>query len=168
MKSIYLCLLIPIAMSTYNCSGSKKSASNDSTVVKNENTAQTEDNKVKTENTTQTENKESNASKSTAPKSEEKKIFLFTVSFISKGAGTDFQIRQKYDAFITDFETRNNVKVTINKAPWGREGEMDYCIEFTNINKETTEKFITESKALLSVSDRINIGENTHCRGVIK
>ena len=45
---------------------------------------------------------------------------------------------------------------------------MDYCIEFNDITKEITEKFIAESKALLAASDRINIGENTHCRGPIK
>ena len=160
MKSIYLCLLIPVAMSTYNCSGSKKTANKDNT-VKTENEVKT-DTKVKTANT----GNNANTSKTTAE--DEKKLFRFTISFISKGAGTDYQIRQKYDAFVTDFETRNKVKIIINKAAWGREGEMDYCIEFTNISKQITESFISESKALLSASDRINIGENTHCRGIIK
>lgn len=145
MKSIFLCLLIPVAMSSYNCSGSKKSAKSDST--------------VKTENP---ENKNTKATEDGT------KLYRFTVSFISKGAGTDYQIRQKYDAFVTDFETRNKVKIAISKASWGREGEIDYCIEFTNINKEITENFIQESKALLKSSDRINIGENTHCRGIVK
>jgi len=145
MKSIYLILLIPVAMSTYNCSGSKKSTKKDTA--------------VKTENT---ENKSANATE------DGKKQYRFTISFISKGAGTDYQIKQKYDAFIIDFETRNNVKVAISKAPWGREGEIDYCIEFAAMNKEMIDKFISESKALLSASDRINIGENTHCRGVVK
>ncbi len=163
MKHIYLCLLIPVAMSTYNCSGSKKSANKENT-VKTENAVKT-DNTVKMDSTVKTEN---TVNKSTATTEDGKKLFRFTVSFISKGAGTDYQIRQKYDAFVTDFETRNKVKIIINKAAWGREGEMDYCIEFTNINKEITDKFIAESKALLSASDRINIGENTHCRGIIK
>jgi hypothetical protein len=156
MKSIFLCLLIPIAMSTYNCSGSKKTTNNSKPAT--ESTAQ----KVKTESSETAENK------TVTPALDEKKLFRFTVSFISKGAGTDYQIRQKYDAFVTDFESKNKVKIIINKASWGREGEMDYCIEFTNINKEITDKFIAESKALLSASDRINLGENTHCRGVIK
>jgi hypothetical protein len=142
MKSISLCVLISIAMSTYNCSGSKKSSTNN--------------NPVKTENNSNTQTQE------------EKKKFRFTVSFISKGAGTDFQIRQKYDAFIGDFESKNKVKIAISKASWGREGEIDYCVDFANLSKEIIEKFIAESKALLSASDRINIGENTECRGVIK
>jgi hypothetical protein len=129
-------------MSSYNCSGSKKST--DASGSK------------KTENT------------GSAQLEQDKKLFRFTVSFISKGAGTDYQIRQKYDAFVTDFETRNKVKIGINKASWGREGEIDYCIEFNDIKKEITEKFIEESKALLKASDRINIGENTNCRGIIK
>ena len=145
MKAIYLCLLIPIAMSAYNCSGSKKSGGNATTV--------------------KTENKEN---KSVAPSQDDKKTFRFTVSFISKGAGTDYQIKEKYDAFITDFETKNKVKMTINKASWGREGESDYCFEMTQLNNEIVKKFMAESKALLSASDRINIGENTNCRGIIK
>jgi hypothetical protein len=145
MKSIYLFLLLSIALSSYNCSGSKKSSTNN--------------NPVKTENA---ENKSNTQSQSG------KKIFRFTVSFISKGAGTDYQIRQKYDAFVSDFETKNKVKIAISKAAWGREGEMDYCIDFNDLSKEIIERFISESKAVLSVSDRINIGENTECRGVIK
>lgn len=162
MKSIYLLLLIPIAMSTFNCSGTKKTTQN--TPVKKEDTVPKENN-IKAESTVNTENSEK---KNTTTIVDEKKIFRFTVSFISKGAGTDFKIRQKYDAFVTDFETINKVKIVINKAAWGREGEMDYCIEFNDITKEITEKFIAESKALLAASDRINIGENTHCRGLIK
>ena len=138
-------MLIPIAMSAYNCSGSKKSGSNATTV--------------------KTENKEN---KSVTPIQDDKKTFRFTVSFISKGAGTDYQIKEKYDAFITDFETKNKVKMTINKASWGREGESDYCFEMSQLNNEIVKKFMAESKALLSASDRINIGENTNCRGIIK
>jgi len=145
MKLIYLCLLIPIAMSSYNCSSGKKVAKNTS--------------EIKTEST---------ENKSTEKPADDKKSFRFTVSFISKGAGTDYQIRQKYDAFITDFETRNKTKIAVNKASWGREGEIDYCFDMSNNNKEETDKFIAESKALLAASDRINIGENTTCRGVIK
>jgi hypothetical protein len=160
MKTIYLFLLVPLALINYNCSGSKKSTNNSNT-VKTENSAQSE-------NTTKTSSTEGNNNKSTTPQIEDKKLFRFTVSFISKGAGTDYQIRQKYDAFVNDFENQNKVKVNINKASWGREGEMDYCIEFGDIKKEIIEKFISESKALLNLSDRINIGENTHCRGIIK
>jgi hypothetical protein len=145
MKVPYLFLLISIAMSSFNCAGSKKSATNTNNAKS-----------VTAEN------------KSNMTSNNEKKVFRFTVSFISKGAGTDYQIKQKYDAFITDFETRNKVKLTINKAPWGREGETDYCFELNELNNEIVEKFITESKALLSTSDRINIGENTNCRGTIK
>ena len=156
MKSIYIFLFIPIAMGTYNCKGSKKAAQSNTT---------------KTEEVVQKENKatsESTANKNNSAVTDDKKLFRFTVSFISKGAGTDHQMRQKYDAFVIDFETRNKVKITINKASWGREGETDYCIEFMDIQKEIIEKFIAESKALLNTSDRINIGENTACRGVIK
>lgn len=145
MKITYLLLLIPIAFSSFNCKGSKKATKNEAV--------------VKTENT---------ENKSNQTNDPNKKTFRFTVSFISKGAGTDYQIKQKYDAFITDFETRNNIKVAVSKASWGREGEVDYCFDMTSLNKEITEKFIAESQVILSSSDRINIGENTNCRGTIK
>jgi hypothetical protein len=140
MKIIYLSLLVPMAICSYNCSGSKK--------VSKENSA------LKTE--------------STINNNSDKKLFRFTISFISKGAGIDFQIRQKYDTFLSDFETRNNIKIAVNKASWGREGEVDYCFDLSALNTEITNKFISESKALLKASDRINMGENTTCRGIIK
>ncbi|HRG58161.1 MAG TPA: hypothetical protein PK323_04340 [Bacteroidia bacterium] len=145
MRITYLLLIIPIALGSFNCKGSKKATKNDA-MVKSE----TSENKSN-------QGKESN-----------QLIFRFTVSFISKGAGTDYQMKQKYDAFITDFETRNKVKLLLSKASWGREGEVDYCFDMKELNKEITEKFIAESKAVLSASDRINIGENTNCRGTVK
>ena len=62
----------------------------------------------------------------------------------------------------------NNIKIAISKAPWGREGEIDYCFDMVGLKKDIIDKFIAESRALLSASDRINIGENTNCRGIIK
>jgi hypothetical protein len=146
MKANFLVILVvPIALCSFNCKGSKKTASTQ-TVVKNE-----------SQNTANNQASDPN-----------KKVYRFTISFISKGAGIDFQIKQKYDAFITDFETRNNIKVALSKAPWGREGEVDYCFDLAELNKEMIDKFINESKALLSASQRINTGENTNCRGIIK
>lgn len=146
MKSIYLVLLIPVALNSFNCCGSKKAANNATETKKTEQPVA----KVGTEEKT------------------DKKLFRFTVSFISKGAGTDYQLREKFDGFITDFELRNKIKINVSKASWGREGEIDYCFDLSALNKELTDKFIAESKAVLSSSDRINIGENTHCRGEIK
>jgi hypothetical protein len=146
MKANFLVILVvPIALCSFNCKGSKKTASTQA-VVKNE-----------SQNTANNQASDPN-----------KKVYRFTISFISKGAGIDFQIKQKYDAFITDFETRNNIKVALSKAPWGREGEVDYCFDLAELNKEMIDKFINESKALLSASQRINTGENTNCRGIIK
>lgn len=145
MRITYLLLIIPIAFGSFNCKGSKKATKNEA-IVKSE----TSENKSN-------QGKDSNQS-----------TFRFTVSFISKGAGTDYQMKQKYDAFITDFETRNKIKLALSKASWGREGEVDYCFDIKELSKEIVEKFIAESKAVLSASDRINIGENTNCRGTIK
>ena len=166
MKVIAIVILLPFALFNFNCSGSKKTSKNaEQTSVANANNAGEHNSNKENSSVSKNENKVSENNNST---SQEKKLFRFTVSFISKGAGIDFQMRQKYDAFINDFETRNKTKIIVNKASWGREGEIDYCIEFTDLKKEVIESFISESKAVLNTSDRINIGENTRCRGVIK
>jgi hypothetical protein len=171
MKSTLLILFLSIALFSFNCKGSKQ------TTAKTQSGKEINTSKGNTDTSGKSaiENKDAaiaaqnNASAKTENSAtQEKKVFRFTVSFISKGAGTDYQMRQKYDSFLTDFETRNYIKLVLSKASWGREGEMDYCFDMTDLKKDVIDKFIAESKALLSASDRINIGENTNCRGVIK
>ncbi|MCC6251999.1 MAG: hypothetical protein IT238_06010 [Bacteroidia bacterium] len=112
----------------------------------------------------QTEQKVSN----TSTTQNDKKMYRFRVSFISKGAGIDYNILEKYNTFIKEYETRTKTKVTFSEARWGREGEIDYCFDFANLDTKIAEDFIQKSKEVLRESDRINIGENTNCRGVIK
>jgi hypothetical protein len=172
MKPILLILFLSIALFSFNCKGGKQSSGSNKDSVKNSNAEHSQNNNADKQNkgnedtsSTPQNGLKNNSVNST---SQDKKVFRFTVSFISKGAGTDYQIRQKYDSFIADYETRNNIKIAISKAPWGREGEIDYCFDMVGLKKDIIDKFIAESRALLNTSDRINIGENTNCRGIIK
>ncbi len=145
MKRITLLFLLPLAISSLQCKTCK--------------------NRKNEKSKTQTEQSDQ---KSTTETKNNVKQYRFTVSFISKGSGIDYQLLKKFDEFITAFEAKNNVKILIDKAPWGREGEMDYCFNLDSLNKDITAHFIQDSKELLKASDRINIGENTHCRGTVK
>ena len=159
MRLFYLILIVPTIILMSNCNTSKKSNATKVDTVKTEQTTVKSPDTVKIEQT---------ATKSSEPAMPKEIMYRFTVSFISKGAGTDYQIKQKYDAFIADFEFRNKVQIITNKASWGREGEVDYCFDLKDLNSTMTDSFIAESKALLSASTLINIGENTRCRGEVK
>jgi len=172
MKPTLLIIILSIALFSFNCKGGKQSSGSNKDSVKNSNAEYSQNKNTDKQNkgnediSSTQQNSEKIKIVNTA--SQDKKVFRFTVSFISKGAGTDYQIRQKYDSFIADYETRNNIKIAMSKAPWGREGEIDYCFDMVGLKKDIIDKFIAESRALLNASDRINLGENTNCRGTIK
>ena len=60
------------------------------------------------------------------------------------------------------------MRITVNKTNWGREGEMDYCLDFGSMKPDEVNSFIKEAKKVLASSDRINIGENTDCQGTMQ
>lgn len=86
------------------------------------------------------------------------------VSFYSPGDGIDAAAQAKYDEAIAQFEKDNKVKVTLDKAPWGREGEVDYCIRLDGFKASQQKSFIDMSKQLLSSSTKVNISENCDCK----
>ena len=86
------------------------------------------------------------------------------VSFYSPGDGIDADTKNKFDEAIAKFEQDNKVKVMIDKAPWGREGEVDYCINLNDLKASQQKSFIDMSKQLLSSSKKVNILENCDCK----
>ncbi|MFH0896078.1 MAG: hypothetical protein V2A54_16720 [Bacteroidota bacterium] len=86
------------------------------------------------------------------------------VSFYSPGDGIDVATQGKYDEAIKKFEKDNKLTISIEKANWGREGEIDYCINLNNFNATQQTEFIDMSKKLLSTSTKVNILENCDCK----
>ena len=91
----------------------------------------------------------------------------YRISFISKGAGIDYQLLAKYEAFMKDFEGRQKIKLDFLKYHWGREGETDYCFKLMAMDKVKRQTFVEESNGIVSGADRVNIAEHIAPRGGI-
>lgn len=88
--------------------------------------------------------------------SQESKMRLI-ISFISKGTGVDSEKRQAIQTYI-----ENHPKKPANViAHWGREGETDFNLKLSELNKTEQTEFVNEIKKLASGSQLIFISENT-------
>ena len=91
-------------------------------------------------------------------------VNLFSVSFISIGGGTDAKAIKTYNHFIEEFEINNTVKLSFEKVNWGKEGESDYCFDFSQLTSTVKDRFITETKKTLANVNLVRYAENTACR----
>ena len=91
-------------------------------------------------------------------------LYRFNVSFISIGSGIDSKAKQAFIEFIRSFEEKNKVKIIYETAPWGREGETDFCFKLSDLNKGNQIKFIADSKDNLKNSKLVRFTENTTCK----
>ena len=96
-------------------------------------------------------------------KMQQNNTYSLVVSFISIGQGVDQKAIEQYNEFIAQFEKENNVKINLEKVPWGREGEVDYCIDLTGLDKKTAEKFSTKTEELLSKNNLVKVEKNAPC-----
>lgn len=97
----------------------------------------------------------------------EKKYHL-VVSFFSVAYGIDHKAKAALDNLITEDTTTHQWKIIVEKTPWGREGEIDYCIDLQHLEKINQTKFINKAKSLLSSSNLVHIKENEPCRKPVR
>ena len=90
--------------------------------------------------------------------------YCFIVSFFSIGQGTDYAVQQKFEEYIASFEKEKNIQLAKETAPWGREGEIDFCFKLSELSPEEQLKFISDIKGLLGVSKLVYTKENAPCR----
>lgn len=88
-------------------------------------------------------------------------IYPVKVSFISIGAGTDGESIVKFNDFITNYKPA----LKVEKSPWGREGEVDFCFELTELKVKQQQQFIKEVKNLFAGKDLVRVAENVKCSG---
>jgi hypothetical protein len=85
--------------------------------------------------------------------------YRLVVQFYSKGGGTDYKLREKYDQWLASYKPA----VKVEQTPWGREGEVDYCIKLAELDNTKQAEFVTKTKELLSKSELVHIYENHPC-----
>ena len=91
-------------------------------------------------------------------------LYRFSISFFSKGSGTDRIARGEFEIYLENYNKKKNKKLHYETTNWGREGEVNYCFKLTELKKKEQEKFIAECKNLLKNSDLVRFEEFTPCK----
>ena len=93
--------------------------------------------------------------------SSDNQICNLNVSFRSEGSGIDRKSYKEFLAYIVRFENEEHLKLSYEQLFWGREGEMDYCFKYENLNQKQIIKFEKEIKEKLIKSKSVSISNET-------
>ncbi len=92
--------------------------------------------------------------------------YRFIASFYSVAAGPEADQIQKFETFLADYSQKIGRHIEVKEVNWGREGEVDYCLQLSEIASFDQEKFIAEAKSALRNATRVNFSENAPCKNV--
>lgn len=88
------------------------------------------------------------------------------VSFYSIGTGINSQARNRFIEYISRYEKAKAVKLAKEEVHWGREGEVDYCLQLKEIRPKERQKFILKIRSLLKNAKYVRIEENAPCKNM--
>lgn len=92
-----------------------------------------------------------------------KKLYSLVVSFYSVASGIDHKARKRFEEQLEKFKSEKGYNFEASINPWGREGEVDYCIDLHELSTSERESFIEEVKTTLQEGKHINIKKNARC-----
>jgi hypothetical protein len=114
--------------------------------------------------TSEIKSKSSSAEIADIPETRTPEIYRLVLSFYSIGEGTDGAAIDNFNHFISNFQNSQPNIISVEETPWGREGEIDYCIKFSANNPDFQKDFVATVKSLLTDCQLVHINENTICR----
>ena len=112
------------------------------------------------ENKEEIKSKESTNNQSNNPETE---IYSLVVSFYSIGGGIDRAVAQEFDYLIKDFQEQFGENFVSERVSWGREGEVDYCIQLGKLKTASLDSFKSRAEIILKKTDRVHTKENAPC-----
>jgi len=118
------------------------------------NTAQTVDSEVEVHKPKGVTNEVLNEEKN------KESLSKFIISFYSPGNGIDYKTKKEYD----DFLTKEYANLEVHQKSWGREGEVDYCVNIELLTKKEKASFVLKSIAILNKSSKINYSNSDSCK----
>lgn len=89
--------------------------------------------------------------------------YRLVVSFISIGEGPDFNAKAGLDRIVSEWEKQKGKLLKQEQFPWGREGEVDYCFQLSELNVADQQSFVNEIKSSIGTSKLVQISENQPC-----
>ena len=160
-------LMLAILIAAVSCKSSKKNPNTNvvEEVKLSDAAVQTEPVEVTYADPKQQKAHEANMAKEEAPVVEKEKIISYplSVSFFSIGTGTDGPMMQRFKDFITKYNKEYNVELVYELNNWGREGEVDFCFQLTELSSNQQAEFIGKSQKLLAESKLVHVAENAQC-----
>ena len=89
--------------------------------------------------------------------------YSLVVSFYSIGAGIDRPVAQEFDYLVKDFQEQFGEDFIAERVSWGREGEVDYCIQLDKLKTATIDAFKSRATSILKKTERVHSKENAPC-----
>ena len=89
--------------------------------------------------------------------------YSLVVSFYSIGSGIDRPIAQEFDYLVKDFQEQFGDDFSAERVSWGREGEVDYCIQLNKLKSATRDSFKSRAESILKKTERVHSKENAPC-----
>lgn len=92
--------------------------------------------------------------------------FRLVVSFYSKGEGIDYKMRKQFEGFMADAQTARKLNLNPLSVPWGREGEVDFCLLLNELNPRQQKEVIAEIQKMMEGHELVRITENSRCENI--
>lgn len=86
------------------------------------------------------------------------------VSFYSVGSGTNREAIYAMNNLIREYQEQQGLPLIVEKKPWGREGEVDYCVDLQKVDDNSAREFINKLHSYLDKQNWVRIKENTTCK----
>lgn len=91
------------------------------------------------------------------------KVYSVLIAFFSIGAGIDFDKKAEMDGYLEQLEN-DKVNFSVEKVAWGREGEVDYCVDLSKLKDAEQKRIIEKIQAIAKKSSWIDVKLNKECR----
>lgn len=89
--------------------------------------------------------------------------YSMVVSFFSIGSGIDRPVALAFNELVRTYQENYGTQFTAEKVGWGREGEVDYCIQLDKMKKADAEEFKKKASEILKKSEHVHTSENAPC-----
>ena len=94
--------------------------------------------------------------------------YSLIVSFFSIGEGIDGKAKAAFLDYITTFEHNEMTKISYEEVHWGREGEVDYCMQLQELYATQQVRFVAGLKELFKDKKLVKLEQNSPCLHKVK
>lgn len=85
------------------------------------------------------------------------------VSFFSIGAGTDGKTRAAFLSHIEQYQQSHQNAIALSSKAWGREGEIDYCVDMTKLSSSELKEFKNTLSEILYNKELVRVKYESAC-----